>query len=176
MDEITTKDRREAGPTNKPSMAEAMVVTPKDPWPIDVDVYLEDVTDPDNPKFRLETCLQIDENEVITFYNRGRPGFEIKFNLFDETGEGYRFPPQSKRHEALWSRQGAGCPPDNYGQQWREFEVVRVKEPDQESLIVRNLNETVTEFGYTLRVTKDDGTNYVNLDPGGNNQNGSDSA
>lgn len=176
MDDITAKDRHGAEPKSELDMTEAMVVGPKDPWPVEVDVYLEDVTDPANPKFRLETCLPIDHtgsDQVITFHNRGRPGFEIKFNLFDKTGNGYRFPPQAKRHQALWSRQGAGCPPDNYGQQWREFEVVRVIEPAQESLVVRNRNETITQFGYTLRVTNDDGASYLNLDPGGDNQNGS---
>ena len=175
MDDSAAKERGRTEPRNEYATAEANRAAPDKPWSVDVEVYLEDVTDPKNPKFRLETYLPIDQNDpnqVITFHNCRRPGFEIAFNLFDQTGQDYRFPPQAKRHDALWSKQGAGCPPDNYGQQWDEFTVVRVKEPDRLTLVVRNRNETETQFGYTLRVTKDDGLTYVDLDPGGGNQNG----
>jgi hypothetical protein len=143
---------------------------PGSPWLVDVDVYLTSV----NPvSFHLETCLPMAPDGNITFKNRNRPGFEIRYNLIDETGDGYRFPPQSKRADALWSIEGQNCPPANYGQQWPQFTTVRVVEPDCLTLVVRNKNETVTTFGYTLRVTKDGGLNYVDLDPGGTNDNGS---
>ena len=176
MDDITVGDRQETHPEKKHNMSKAGAVESRPSWLVEVDVYLEDA-DSDPPQFRLETCLPMDPEDpdkVITFHNRGRPGFDIKFNLIDETGQGYSFPPQGKRDEALWSRQGPGCPPDNHNQQWDQFTSVRVIEPDQMTLVVHNKNETITEFGYTLRVTKDNGVNYIDLDPGGNNQNGSD--
>jgi hypothetical protein len=73
--------------------------------------------------------------------------------------------------EGLWSRRGAGCPPKDYDKQWGEFSTVRVADNGM-TLVVRNLNETQTPFGYTLRVTNDDGAHYLALDPGGDNQNG----
>jgi hypothetical protein len=142
----------------------------KRPWLVDVDVYLED---PVGPKFRMETSLPTrgeGDKKVIVFENRRRPGFDIKFNLIDESAQGYCFP--RKESEALWSRRGPGCPPVNYGQQWDEFKVERVVEPDRTILVVHNANMTKTEFGYTLRVTNDDGRTFVDLDPGGSNQNG----
>jgi hypothetical protein len=167
MDDITVKDRKTELQEGEQGMSR-----PDESWLIDVDVYLEEASDP--PKFHLETCLPMDDEDVISFHNRGRPGFRIRFNLFDETAEGgYLFPPPNKKDEALWSKVGEGCPPDNYNDQWREFTVVRVGQPDRTTLLVRNLNETETKFGYTLRVTRDDGDTYVNLDPGGDNQNGS---
>lgn len=152
---------------------------PKSTWLVDVDVYLEDAGDAETgiaPRFRLETCLPMARNgpsEMIAFHNRGRHGFEIRFNLIDETNSGYRFPPTNARHHALWSMEGECCPPDNYGQQWPQFTATRVIEPDLTTLVVRNLNESTTRFGYTLRITKDGGRSYVNLDPVGDNHNGS---
>lgn len=172
MDDISIKDRPETEQKNERDMSARAALPPRGPWLVDVDVYLDDVTDPQKPRFHLETYLPMDPNGVITFHNRGRDGFEIRFNLIDNTGQGYLFPPPPKKDHALWSRQGRGCPPDNYDRQWHEFEVVRVIEPALETLVVRNRNETVTEFGYTLRVTNNNGATYIPLDPGGNNQNG----
>lgn len=172
MSGISVKERDKIGGKESKQIIEN---PNNDPWPVEVDVYLQDVT-VDPPRFSLDTYLPLDRHDpqqVITFNNCGRKaGFEIKFNLIDETGGGYCFPPQKDRDKALWSRQGPGCPPDDYGKQWDEFTVVRVVEPDRLTLIVRNKNQTVTQFGYTLRVTNDD-TNYLSLDPGGNNQNSS---
>jgi hypothetical protein len=141
-------------------------------WTVEVDVYLEAAGDP--PKFWLETCLPInklnDKREIV-FHNRGRHGFEILFTLHDLTGSGYRFPGPPHLKEALWSRSGEGCPPKNHNEQWDEFRTVRLMNSGM-TLAVRNLNETITRFGYTLRVTNDDGASYVELDPGGDNQNG----
>lgn len=170
MNDTDVKDPNKTKAEEKRAMPQIQGSKPTEPWVVDVDVYLEDAGDP--PQFRLESCLPMDSGEVITFHNRGRPGFTITFNLIDETGGGYRFPPNGKRHDALWSRQGPGCPPKDFGRQWDEFETVRVVEPDRTTLVVRNLNETVTEFGYTLRVTNDEGATFVDLDPVGNNQNG----
>jgi len=141
----------------------------KSPWDVDVDVYI--YAEDHDPPFRLESYLQTAPDGDLVFKNRRRPGFIVKFHLHDETGEGYLFPKASDEDEALWSRAGDGCPPDNYGEQWEEFKVQRIIH-NRQTLVVRNLNQTTTHFGYTLRVTKDDGKTYRDLDPGGDNQNG----
>ncbi len=169
MDDIDLKDRNETDAVRAELVTDLLARGPDKEWLIQVDVYLEDAAS-DPAKFRLESCLPMDLQGVITFHNRGRPGFEILFNLIDETNSGYCFPPNRKRDDALWSRQGPGCPPKDYGQQWDQFEVVRVVEPDRTTLVVHNKNDFVTEFGYTLRVTNDGGVTFVDLDPGGLNQ------
>ena len=140
----------------------------KSPWDVDVDLYL--YPEDHDPPFRLDSYLQSEPGGDLVFSNRRRPGFIVKFHLHDETGEGYEFPKPSHEHEALWSRAGEGCPPPNSGQ-WEEFEAIRIIN-SQKTLVVRNLNETKTKFGYTLRVTKDGGKTFRDLDPGGDNLNG----
>ena len=142
----------------------------RQPWQVDVDVYLYDSGA--TPPFKIESYLQADKkNDNLQFHNRGRHGFLINFHLHDETGKNYQFPKPADKAEALWSSMGPGCPPPNCGQ-WKEFTAERIIQ-NRSVLVVRNLNETVTEFGYTLRVTNDDGATYRDLDPGGDNWNGS---
>lgn len=140
----------------------------RSPWQVDVDVYLYDESA--DPPFTIESYLQSSGNDNLQFYNRGRHGFLINFNLHDETGEGYKFPRPADLDQALRSKMGHGCPPEGSGQ-WREFTAERITQ-NRSVLVVRNLNETKTEFWYTLRVTKDDGATYRDLDPGGDNWNG----
>jgi len=140
----------------------------KSPWEVDVDLYV--YAEDHDPPFRIESYLQEEPNGDLVFANRHRPGFIIKFHVHDESGEGYQFPRPPDEKEALWSRAGEGCPPAGYGQ-WEEFSSQRI-ENNRQTLVVRNLNKTKTKFGYTLRVTKDDGKSYRDLDPGGDNQNG----
>ena len=139
---------------------------PNSHWEVEVDVYLEAATDP--PQFSIETSMPVNEDGEIVFKNRGRHGFVILFNLHDLTGQGYYFPGPPDLKEALWSAEGAGCPA--CAGQWSQFSTIRVTNKNM-TLVVRNLNDTVTQFGYILRVTKDD-NNYLALDPGGDNQNG----
>lgn len=159
--------------------------TPGKPWEVEVDVYLDDVGPPPElkPKFHLNTCLPIDPYGNIIFYNCGRPGFTIRFNLFDNTNGGagskYAFPnppgppgqPDPSKW-ALWSTKGSGCPPNNCNAQWADFQSDHVEQEGQ-VLVVTDVNSTMALFGYTLRVTNDRGSTFVNLDPGGSNQNGS---
>ena len=140
----------------------------KSPWDVDVDLYL--YAEDHDPPFRLDSYLQAEPGGDLIFSNRRRPGFVVKFHLHDETGEDYSFPKPSDEHEAMWSKAGEGCPPADSGQ-WDEFKVQRIIN-NRKTLVVRNLNKTITKFGYTLRVTKDDGKTYRELDPGGENQNG----
>jgi hypothetical protein len=161
---------------------------PSRQWAVDVDVYLNAVGPGNVADFEVVTCLPVensapDPHGRIVFRNNGRPGFTINFRLFDNTndgnGSGYVFPdpPGPKRvgnHQkwAMWSRIGEGCPPADYADQWEEFTSTDVLD-EGATLVVRNLNNTSTLFGYTLRVTNDEGQTFVNLDPGGNNMNGS---
>lgn len=139
------------------------------PWDVHVDVYLE--PEGSEPPFYLRSCLPQNSDGDLVFRNCGRHGFFVNFHLQDPHGTRYLFPRSAQLKDALWSREGPGCPPENYGKQWREFKAARVS-PDGKTLTVRNRNETETKFGYTLRVTKDGGESYLDLDPGGDNQNG----
>jgi hypothetical protein len=119
-------------------------------------------------------------NGELIFRNAGHRGFEVHFHLTDSTGLGYRFPPHSKKHAGVWSQLGAGACPNS--EIWEVFHANGVQEPGGMILEVLNPNPSVSnppnppegqgQFGYTLRVTKDGGTTYLPLDPGGDNQNG----
>lgn len=178
MSDLNIKDRKQTEGEEKSMGSKTEAHGPSKPWEIDIDVYLKAVGPPAD--FEIMTCLPIDPgNGNISFSNKGRPGFTIAFHLYDNTngglGSGYVFPnppapPNKKSEWALWSRQGPGCPPKDYGQ-WDEFTSNNVKDQGL-TLVVTNKNESVTAFGYTLRVTNDNGATFVDLDPGGNNQNG----
>jgi hypothetical protein len=132
-------------------------------WEIAIDLYV-DWEDAD-PPYWLETCLQVNSKNEIVFHNRGRHGFLITYNLHDQTDREYVF--VSGKKDVMWSQDVAESCPDTSGQ-WKEFKVQNVSD---DTLVVRNLNETQTRFSYTLRVQDKDG-NIRNLDPGGDNQNG----
>ena len=122
-----------------------------------------------------DTNIQIGPDNVITFANNGRPGFLIDYRLVNPPG-GYVFPGNQVANnlaEALWSAVGPdGCP--NTAGQWQQFQAKSVK---SQGLILEvwNRNECEAQFGYVLRVTNDNGASYLALDPGGFNQNGSQS-
>lgn len=138
----------------------------KQPWTVEVDVYLKDDSNP--PKFEIESFLNGPDDKLV-FRNSGRPGFNIVFRLHDETHHGYRFPGPPDLKEACWSQLGSACPTQGV---WDVFDPVRVFEGGM-ALTVRNENPCPSqgEFTYTLRVTRDD-EHYLALDPGGFNQNG----
>jgi len=73
----------------------------------------------------------------------------------------------------VWSELGAGKCPKPPGKS-EVFHAERVLEPERTTLVVLNPNPSPAQgaFGYALRVTKDSGANYLDLDPGGLNQNG----
>jgi len=131
-------------------------------WEISVDVYVD--YESAEPAFWLETCLQVNSENEIVFHNRGRHGFLISYYLHDQTDLEYEFVTPKK--DAMWSQGSPGCP--EVGGQWSEF---KAKSVSSDTLVVRNLNETPTRFGYVLRVKDKDG-NIRDLDPGGDNQNG----
>lgn len=154
-----TKDKKEETPGSK---AKASDPLSNKPWTIDIDVWLE-------PKggqpFYLETYLPLKGNGDIIFENHRRDGFIINFNLRDPRNTGYLFP--NDLSEALYSATGSGCP--NSKGQWPQFEAQEVTNGNS-TLVVRNRNNGKQIFGYTLRVKN--GTAWMDLDPGGDNQNG----
>jgi hypothetical protein len=186
MNDINTKDRnRSDEECDERGRSELQRQVPNKPWDVDVDVYLEDVGPAPERKatFHLDTCLPVDQFGNISFFNSHRHGFRIRFNLWDNTngglGSNYVFhnpakPPNDPSKWALWSAQGQGCPPDNCNAQWDEFQSDHIEGGGQ-TLVVTNTNSQLAYFGYTLRVTNDGGQNFVNLDPGGTNMNGTTS-
>ncbi len=125
------------------------------------------------PNFSFSSShLQVGPNNELTFANNGKPGFLIEYHLVNPPSN-YRFPVNSipnNLQEALYSAVGTDpCP--NVPGQWCDFTAQTVKDQGL-TLVVRNRNDSVAQFGYVLRVTNDDGANYLPLDPGGFNQNG----
>jgi len=147
-----------------------------DPLKRYVNVYLDSVEDPENPVFRIEPQgphkLPTGPNGLI-FNNNGHPGFHIHFTLIDNTGNGYLWPSNNDKSEAVWSKVGTEtdcpCSPD--------AEVFHATTVDgtRTTLHVNNPNPSPAQgaFRYTLCVTNDDGASYLRLDPGGINNNGS---
>lgn len=161
-------DVLDAEPQSQSEAMEDEAMTAGVPWDVEVDVYLEKACP--HPQFHIHTYLPVDSKGYILFDNNHRPGFNIRFNLHDETKSGYTFPPQPKVREACWSQVGTTCPTTA---KWEVFEPRRV-ENGGATLIVYNQNPSppLGEFKYALRVTKDDGTTYCDLDPGGIDNNG----
>lgn len=113
--------------------------------------------------------FHLDPPGPLTFVNNYHPGFHVHFHLQDPT-HGYLFPPNNDKDKAVWSELGQGaCPQAGV---WEVFKPLHVT-PNRKTLVVHNANVApiLGEFGYTLRVIDNSG-NWLDLDPGGNNQNG----
>ena len=143
------------------------------------DAHVDVILDSDNPvQFRIEptppSSLPTGPNGELIFNNNHHPGFNVHFHLRDINALGYLFPKNSDKKEAVWSELGNGVCPNSA--KWEVFEPNHVS-AHRLTLTVRNPNPSPAQgpFGYTLRVTKDNGASYLNLDPGGFNQNGSQS-
>lgn len=124
------------------------------------------------PPFKISsTDLPMGRDSELIFRNHGHPGFRVHFELQEPT-HGYLFPPNKTRAEAVWSQMGADACPET--QIWDVFRALEVS-PDRKTLTVRNGNvhkEELGKFTYTLRVVRDDPLDWMELDPGGDNQNG----
>lgn len=146
--------------------------TARSPWEVVVDVYLHSETPGD---FTIQSYLQSKPgSDELVFCNNGHPGFNVTFNLHDETGLGYRFPGPPKDQDSLWSVLGAGQCPSSPGA-WNIFPANRISVKGGGSAMTAfnpNPAPAQGDFSYTLNVTKDNGAHYLPLDPGGNNQNG----
>ena len=166
MDEAYAKDPEERESKGK---GKAMA---KGPWDVLVDVYLRSETPGD---FTIESYLQSTPgSDELVFHNRGHPGFNVTFVLHDQTGLGYRFPSPPKDEDSIWSQYGAvGCP--GSPGIWDVFDQKRIVVSHgglQMTAFNPNPKPAKGKFRYTLNVTKDNGANYLPLDPGGDNQNG----
>ena len=174
-DNVMSKSESKPEPAPAPAPAQGGPAMAPRPWDVEVDIYLTKGC-PD-PEFEIRTTLPIDPaTGNIIFQNNRRPGFNIKFNLFDETGSGYVFPSQPQVQQACWSQLGTSCPQTSV---WQVFDPRRVSNHGQ-TLEVYNQNPSQSggnglgPFKYTLRVTNDGGATYCDLDPGGDDQNGPD--
>lgn len=117
--------------------------------------------------------VPIDANNVIYFSNCGKSkGFIINYEVDDSDNAGWRFP-TSQSHgstyldDALWVTETGPCP--TTACKWDVFKAVSVKNGGQ-TLVVENQNLVAQTFAYTLRLAQ--GGAWLDLDPGGNNQNG----
>ncbi|HEX8840601.1 MAG TPA: hypothetical protein VF750_09055 [Sphingomicrobium sp.] len=176
----------DVGGSSTPGHSKLQRQGPGKPWEVDVDIYLDEVgpAPERKPTFHLETCLPMDASGNIIFSNRHRPGFKIRFNLWDNTngglGSNYQFhepakPPHDPAKWALWSAEGNSCPPKDCNAQWADFQSDHI-EAGGKTLVVTNTNSKLAYFGYTLRVSNDQGQTFVDLDPVGTNMNGATSA
>ncbi len=123
-----------------------------------------------NPAFHFEsTDLPIGPNNVLYFSNcQQGQHFMITYSLDDQANPGYRFPTgANSKKDALWVQQGTACPTQQCD--WNVFEAQAVLQNGM-ALTVKNLNDAPQDFAYTLRVQKTG--NWIELDPGGVNQNG----
>ena len=117
------------------------------------------------PPFTFDTSLPKTGKGHLKFQNGKQDGFLISFVLDDPTNV-YTWGPDPA--QALWSTAQAVCP--TAAGQWDQFTSQAITNGGM-TLQVLNKNETVQDFGYTLRVTSDGGATYVDLDPIGSNQN-----
>jgi hypothetical protein len=137
-----------------------------------VKVVLHAPSDPQLFHFESDD-LPIGKENRIYFSNCGKTrGFMIHFDLDDTNRPGYRFPTRQKHgntylEQALWVAETGGCP--GHKSTWPVFRAMR-EEKGGGTLVVKNTNPRVQDFWYTLRVVQ--GADWLNLDPGGSNQNG----
>ena len=127
-----------------------------------------------NPPFHFEsTDLPIDKNNVIYFSNCGKyKGFLISYTIDDTANRGFRFPTHAHGNDhldqALWATESGPCPLTAC--HWDSVFKARSVDAGGQTLVVWNKNAVAQNFAYTLRVVN--GANWLNLDPGGTNQNG----
>ena len=129
---------------------------------VNVTVHLDLNHEPD---FYFETSLPMKNHDNLVFSRGNQDGFKISFTL-DDPDHLYTF--GKDKDEALYSTAQAVCPTEKG--QWDEFKALNIENGDL-TLVVHNKNKSTTDFGYTLRITKDAGKTYKDLDPIGTNQN-----
>jgi hypothetical protein len=122
-----------------------------------------------DPPFKIGSPLL--QGSKLVFKNQNFPGFMISFNLEDPENSGYLFPDDPKKAFSAKQYQGTpSCPAQ--GASWSELDPVEVTNSNR-TLRVRNYNQQIADFGYSLFVTKDgQGGPFLQLDPIGQNQNG----
>lgn len=115
-------------------------------------------------------CTDADFNFVLnppglSFANNNKPGFILFFDLVDGTNvQDCKF----HKTDPLWVQNLPACPTAQCD--WDQFESMGVINGGK-TLIVRNRNDTATQFGFTIRIDVP-GCGVVPYDPIGNNLNG----
>ncbi len=134
------------------------------PRNVTVNVVVDDV---ETGKYHFETSdLPLGHDNFLTFDNLGgHSGFHIRYTL--QGAEGYAFP--TDLSEALYVRAGSSTDCPTSKSNWGQFQATGTEDGGR-TLRVDNKNNSVSRFAYTLRATN--GTRWLNLDPGGLNQNG----
>lgn len=125
-----------------------------------------------NGDFHFEsTDIPMGPKNHLYFRNFGYPGFCVHYDIQGTTD--YVFPDAKMTgdylNEALFCHAQTACPTTK--SVWGQFTAHEVQ-PGGKTLVVHNKNDAKANFAYTLRVTKDNGSNYLSLDPGGTNWNG----
>ena len=146
-----------------------------DPNEADINVILTSVKNdpkwPDDVKFELQSALG--SNQELSFKNNGKPGFKLKFKIVDDQNTGYLFPDDETK--AMWVRTVTSidddCPKTEM--YWNQFQATGV-DGHNKTLKVRNLNDRIQTFKFTLLFTKTPKQNgpCIKYDPIGQNQNG----
>lgn len=142
------------------------------PTQVDVDVIaIEDSSAPHGVRFELSSGIGTPNK--LTFKNQGgSPGFLVNFNLSDPSNTGCKFVHQ--KEDAMWVRIIDPQTPDpcpRCAMHWDQFKAQSVNTNDTQ-LVVRNLNEYVQDFAFSLRFTKPGVADPILYDPIGSNQNG----
>lgn len=149
---------------------------PNTPRDVHVQVFIDD-PDANPADFHFETTdLPLVPKNHLHFHNCGHDGLHVYYHLQDPK-HGFLFPqeslfppspPDQHLSAALYSAVNSPCPTS--AGQWGQFKALCV-EDEGATLVVHNKNQSQANFGYTLRVVNEQGR-YLDLDPGGTNQNG----
>lgn len=126
------------------------------------------------PPFHFDSSdLPISKDNVIYFSNCGKnKGFLINYIVDNTANPGFRFPTNSSGNDyldqAMWATESGPCPTQPC--HWDTVFKARSVDNGGQILLVWNKNAVAQNFAYTLRLVN--GANWLNLDPGGINQNG----
>jgi hypothetical protein len=141
------------------------------PKKVNVDVVVTaSPNDPAGVKFDLSSDLG--SSSKLTFKNDKHPGFDVHFNIVDKDGTGCLF--MSDPQDAMWVQKidpGMPDPCPTSPSYWDQFEAKSVQKGNTR-LEVRNHNQYVQEFAFSLRFTKPGWPDPILYDPIGSNQNG----
>lgn len=105
------------------------------------------------------------KNELVFKNGKGHEGFHIYYTL--DGADGYRFPPDLD--DACFVAQGSRSECPSQASKWGQFQPLGIEDQGR-TLKVWNKNDSVHDFAYTLRTSN--GAGWLELDPGGINQNG----
>lgn len=145
--------------------------------PVKVAVTAERDPITDEVRFKLDSDLIEGEDDgggLVFDQNRDDMWkidyYIVEFDLDDRTGRGLRFAPD--KDEAFWVNTGPVDAPSPPCPTTPSFsDEIHALAVDGCKLIVRNENNTIANFSYSLGFVTEDG-NQIRLDPGGENRDG----